>query len=307
MPRKFYKNKVSLLPYVRSDLYSLSTSEPQFCGWEIKRFNITSQWKLSKGENIKIAIIDTGCDLYHEDLKDNILEGKNFVNPRSEPQDDNGHGTHVASTIAATNNGIGMVGVAPMAKIIPVKALDAGGHGDLKRLIDAILWASDSDADIITMSLGSPFNSLDIQKAIDYGVKNNKVFFCAAGNAGENTEIMFPAACNNTIAIGAIDSGLNRTSFTCAGEELDFLCPGQDIVGCIPDNKYAMMSGTSMANPFSVGCAALYLSYLRKNNPRLNLNAKDFIEAFKKKSQPLKDNRYNSKKYQGYGILYPIP
>jgi len=307
MKKRIKDKKISLLPFIRSDLYSLSTQEQQFCGWEIKKFNITKQWELSRGEDVVIAVIDTGCDINHSDLKDNILLGKNFINSKSDPIDDNGHGTHVSSTIAAIDNGIGMVGVSPRSKIIPVKALDENGHGDLKRLVDAILWASETNADFITMSLGAAQMSGEIQKAIDYGTKKNKVFFCAAGNNGENSSICYPAACSNTIAIGAIDNNFKRTKFTCSGEELDFLCPGQDIVGCVPGNNYALMSGTSMANPFAVGCAALYLSYMRKNNNQIKLSMQDYIDLFRKKCKNLQEEQYRTKKYQGYGILYPIP
>lgn len=307
MRKKKLSGNISLLPYIRHDLFSFSTKEEQFCGWEIKKFNIVKQWRLSKGENVTIAVIDTGCDIYHDDLKDNILQGKNFVDQNKDPIDDNGHGTHVSSTIAAIDNGIGMVGVAPRSKIIPVKALDSEGQGNLKTLVEAILWASESTADFITMSLGATTNSPEIQKAIDYGSKKGKVFFCAAGNEGENSAICYPAACSNTIAIGAIDSKLQRTKFTCSGEELDFLCPGQDILGCVPGNNYALMSGTSMANPFAVACACLYLSYIRKSNPVVKFSMKDYIELFRKNCRDIEESQYRSKKYQGYGILYPIP
>lgn len=305
MSRKKLKESISLLPFERDDLYGLSVYDSQFYGWEIKKFDIIDKWKISQGENVTIAVIDTGCDYNHNDIKDNILDGISFVNNK-DCMDDNGHGTHVCSTIAATNNDIGMVGVAPKSKIIPIKTLNSRGQGSLKSLVESILWASDSIADFITMSLGSSSYSSEIQQAINYGHSKGKIFFCAAGNSGESTEIMYPAACINTIAIGAIDSNLNRTSFTCAGEELDFLSPGQDILGCVPDNKYATMSGTSMANPFAVGCAALYLSKLRQSDISIKVSYQDLIETFKKSAKDIENPRYRTKKYQGYGILYPV-
>lgn len=303
MSRKRKKLDVSLLPFERSDLYGLSPYDNQFSGWEINKFHIQEKWKESKGEDVVVAVIDTGCDYNHLDIKDNILSGISFVD-KKDCMDDNGHGTHVCSTIAATDNAIGMVGIAPRAKIIPVKALDAKGQGNLKSLVEAILWASNSIADIVTMSLGSSSFSKEIQDAINYGHNNGKIFFCAAGNSGENQDILYPAACKNTIAIGAIDSDLKRTVFTCAGEELDFLCPGQDILGCVPNNNYAIMSGTSMANPFAVGCAALYISKLKKRNITASLD--DIINVFKQSAKDIDEPKYRSKKYQGYGILYPV-
>lgn len=301
------KEEVSLFPYIRQDLYGLDSSNPQMMGWEIEKFNIISKWKYSQGENVVIAVIDTGCDLDHEDLKDSLVQGKNFVSKNKDPIDDNSHGTHVSSTIAASNNGYGMVGVAPKSKIMPIKALSASGSGNLKSLINAIIWASDSNADIITMSLGSPTRSNEIQNAINYGAEKGKIFFCAAGNSGEDSPICFPAACENTISIGAIDNNLERTNFTCSGYELDFLCPGHNIMGCVPGNKYALMSGTSMANPFAVGCAALYMSFLKNKGIDIkNKNYKEYINDFAKFSKPLQNPKYNNKKYQGYGVLYPI-
>ena len=118
----FNKRKCGLLPYIREDIYGLSPNDGQFYGWEINKFDIPSLWRKTKGEGIKVAVIDTGCDFNHADLKDNMLQGKNFVEVGQPPMDRNGHGSHVAGTIAASDNSLGMVGVAPKAKIIPIKA-----------------------------------------------------------------------------------------------------------------------------------------------------------------------------------------
>jgi subtilisin family serine protease len=302
------KNNWSLLPYTREDIYGLSPDDPEFYGWEIQKFNIPQQWNLSKGENIKIAVIDTGCDLDHPDLKDNLLDGKNFVNPRSAPIDGAGHGTHVTGTIAAVDNGKGMVGVAPRSKIIPIKALDDKGNGNISNIVDAIKWAADQQADFISMSLGSSSGSSVLEEAIKYAHNKGTIIFCAAGNSGPNTEIMYPARYKETISIAAIDENLSRTSFSCSGDSLDFLAPGDKILSTVPDNSYAIMSGTSMSTPFAVGCAALYLAYLRKskNNNLIKISMTELVEAFKAKARPLKDTKYQSVKYQGFGILYPV-
>lgn len=297
---------MGLLPYVRKDIANFANRTHQTMGWEIITFNIPELWKKSEGEGVVIAVIDTGCDLDHEDLKPNLLEGINFVERKKPPIDKVGHGTHVSSTIAACNNNKGIVGVAPKAKIIPVKALDDSGMGSIIDIAEAIVWAADRGVDIITMSLGSPQPAKILENAIKYAHKKECAIFCAAGNSGPESDIMYPAKFDHTVAIGAIDKNLERTDFTCSGQSLDFLAPGHDIMGCVPGNEYALMSGTSMSNPFVVGCAALVLSYARQTNKEIPKTSEDYIDIFKRKCAHLRDTRYsNKKRYEGYGILYP--
>lgn len=302
------KNKVSLLPYTSEELYGLTVDDLQTNGWELEKFNIPKLWSKSRGEGVVVAVIDTGCDIKHKDLVDNLLPGKNFVNKTKEPIDGSGHGTHVASTIAASDNGFGMVGVAPDTKIIPIKSLGDDGSGSMNAVVDGIYWAANhGSVDFITMSLGSKSPSKTIEEAIDYANSKGCIVFCAAGNSGENEEIMYPAKYKNTISIGAIDENMNRTSFTCSGEDLDFLAPGHNIIGCIPGNKYASMSGTSMSNPFAVGCASLLLGYNKKYKKYSLKDLNDYIDIFKKNALPLNNPRYKGiKKYQGYGIINPV-
>jgi major intracellular serine protease len=300
------KNRVSLLPYISEELHGLSPNDPQEYGWELTKFNIPSIWNKSEGENVVVGVIDTGCDLDHPDLQSNLLEGKNFIS-NGPPNDDNGHGSHVASTIAAINNKKGMVGVAPKTKIVPVKALNANGSGSIDNIVKALYWCADlGHIDFITMSLGSPQKSQSLEDAIDYANRKGCIVFCAAGNSGENAEIMYPAKYEKTISIGAIDKNLDRTKFTCSGESLDFLAPGHEILGCIPDGKYAIMSGTSMSNPFAVGCASLLLSYNKKTNRHSLKSYKDYIEVLKRSCIELSNPQYRGiRRYEGYGIIDP--
>jgi subtilisin family serine protease len=298
------KDRIGLFPYTSEPIHGLTPQSSQFYGWEISKFEIPDFWKKTEGQNIKVAVLDTGCDLNHEDLVSNIIEGKNIVNPKQLPEDKNGHGTHVAGTIAAKNNGLGMVGVAPLCKIMPVKVLSDEGNGNAKNIADGIRWAADNKADIITMSLGSVLDNKPIKNAIDYAEKKGSICFCAAGNSGPNTDILYPAKYPNVVSIGAIDKFFNRTDFSCAGDSLDFLAPGEDIISCIPGNRYASMSGTSMSNPFAVGCAALLCSWNKQHKKYRLENAQSYIDIFKTVSMPLRDARYkNIRKYEGYGII----
>lgn len=301
------KNDCGLLPFTREDIYGLDPKSAQIIGWEISKFNINSLWDYTQGEGVITAVIDTGCDINHIDLKDNIIDSINLINNTKDPIDDNGHGTHVCGTIAASNNGYGMVGVAPKSKILPIKALNSQGSGNNITIAKAIKIATDKKCDFITMSLGSPYKSKELEDAIKYANSKNTIIFCAAGNSGPSTPIMYPAKFDKTVAIGSVDRNLKRSNFTCKGKELDFLSPGENIFSCVPNNSYAVMSGTSMANPFAVGCAVLLLSYAKKIGKQHKLSSyDDYINILKQSVDHLTDKKHkNNKEYEGYGVLLP--
>lgn len=299
------KHNCGLLPHIKENIYGINSSSAQIIPWQIKLFDIEKAWKYSEGQDVVVAVIDTGCDMDHDDLKDNLIEGYNFSSRNKNPEDRNGHGTHVAGTIAAINNNLGLVGVSPKVKIMPLKALNDEGVGNLHDIANAIYYAIENGADIISMSLGSKEGNSTIENAISEAARKNIVIFCAAGNDGNSSNVMFPANNPHTISIGAIDRSLNICNFSCCGDSLDFLAPGQDIISTCFDNTYAKMSGTSMATPFATGCAALLLSLRKKQNISLQTRD-DYINEFKTNAIKLKDNRYHgNKSYEGYGIITP--
>jgi subtilisin family serine protease len=298
-----HKNDCGLFPYVREDIFG-DFEQSQGEAWSISKMEVPSLWKSSQGEGVIVAVIDSGCDLNHIDLKDNYVQGKNFVENNKDPMDENGHGTHVAGTIAALNNRYGVVGVAPKTKIMPLKVFGADGRGSNSSVAAAVTWAVDRRADLICMSLGSPYESVELHRAIKYATSHGVVSFCAAGNGGESSNIYYPAKYTETVSIGAVDNRLYRAFFTCKGDELDFLAPGQDILSTVPKG-YALMSGTSMANPFAVGCASLLKSYIKNNNLNIQLkNAENYIEIFRNYTTSLSNpNHAKNKEYEGYGLL----
>ena len=299
------RDNVSLLPFKTEDFFGLSPYDPQMKGWEITKFNVDKQWIKSTGRGIRVAVIDTGCDINHPVIKNNIDGQYNFINDTEDAMDDNSHGSHVAGTIAACNNNKGMVGVAPDAKILALKALNKNGSGNLTNVAKAVNYAAKQNVDIITMSLGSRGSSPLVKRAVKKASDKGCIVFCAAGNSGPNVDIMFPAKYPETISIGAIDENLNRTNFTCSGPSLDFLAPGHNIMSIIPGGRYALMSGTSMSNPFAAGVAALYMSYYKqKYNKKLDKNA--LFDILKKHAISIKNEKFKTKKYQGYGIINPI-
>ena len=223
----------------------------------------------------------------------------------------NGHfvsNTHATGTIVAIDNDFGSVGVAPKSKAIPIKVLNSSGGGSLDVVAKGIVYAVDNGADIISMSLGSPRPLAQIRKAIQYADNKGVVVFVAAGNATKgNTytkQLFYPANYPETIAIGSIDENFMRSDFSNTGESLDLLAPGSRIFSTVPDNWYAILSGTSMASPFAVGVAALCLSYQRKHHPDKPLKgANAYRNLFKKNVMELPDKSKAKKFFRGFGII----
>lgn len=297
-------HQCKLLPFSRKEVVSIQESKQQY-GWGITAFNLPETWNKSQGEGVIVAVLDTGCDLNHPDLKNNLVKGFNFINKQEEPIDDNGHGSHVAGIICAENNEIGMVGVAPKTKVMPIKVLDEDGSGNLLDVADGIRWAVEQKVDFITLSLGSPNPVQQVRKAIQYAESKGIVTFCAAGNAGKTHEIFYPANYPETIGIGSITKDFNRSSFSCTGNDLDFLAPGSDIFSTVPNSWYAILSGTSMANPFVVGIACLLLSYNRQQGNPISLsNSEDYRNVLKKHCINIKDKDIAKEKFfEGFGII----
>ena len=304
MAKREKNYKCKLLPFERIDCMSIQDAK-QKAGWNITAFDLPKTWKHTQGENVVIAVLDTGCDLNHSDLKDNLLPGINICNPKKPPIDGNGHGTHVTGTLVAENNDVGMVGVCPKAKVRPVKVLDDKGNGDMRKVSDGIRWAIEQKVDLISMSLGAPMKVQEVRKAIQAAAKAGIVTFVAAGNAGNTKEVFYPANYPETIAIGAIDENFRRANFSNTGVNLDFMAPGVDIFSTVPENWYATLSGTSMAQPFACGVAALLLSYIKSGKSKIKLEtAEDYRRLFKEYTTPISNGNYTDKKfYQGFGII----
>lgn len=300
----------NLLPFVKENIFSFQDSS-QTLGWQITNFHIPDIWKYSKGEGVTVAVLDSGVDLEHQDLKENLIDGMNFVEKNLPPQDYASHGTHVAGIIGAKNNDFGIAGIAPEVKIMPIKVLNNYGAGDMEAVLNGINYAVEKKADILCMSLGTREPVEEIRLAIENANKHNSVCFVAAGNAGNTEQLLYPAAYTEVISIGAVDENCLRANFSCTGPNLDFVAPGVKIHSCVPKNSYAFMSGSSMACPFAVGVAALVLSSKRKTNPNATMNINDYREVFKENSLTVKNleellqKKGSSRFWQGLGIINP--
>lgn len=213
-----------------------------------------------KGFGIKVAVVDTGIDLNHPDLK--VYGGASFISTTF--QDDNGHGTHVAGVVAALDNEQGVIGVAPEAQLYALKILDASGSGRWSDLAAAIEWAVDNNMDIITMSLGGGSADKLVQAAVTKAYQNGILLIAAAGNSGNNEgtgdNVMYPAKYPEVIAVAATDSGDKRAFFSSTGPKVEIAAPGVTISSTYLGATYKSMSGTSMATPHVSGLAALVKS-----------------------------------------------
>lgn len=231
--------------------------------WNLDNMNIPEVWEGANvsGEGITIAVIDTGVDLDHPEFRGRIVDGYDFINFDRSADDDQGHGTHVAGSIAAANDGIGMTGVAYGANIMPIKVLDSDGRGSERSIISGIYWAVDNGADIINLSLGSDYPSKSYYDALAYAHEQGVIPVMAAGNSFEGSPA-FPAAfaVDYGIAVGASDNQglMPRFSNKAGNQELDYvIAPGVDVVSALPGNEYGPADGTSMAAPQVSGVCAL--------------------------------------------------
>jgi|YNPMSStandDraft_1061717.scaffolds.fasta_scaffold01610_5 subtilisin family serine protease len=225
--------------------------------WGVKRVNSYKAWDWTTGKNVKVGVIDTGIDYNHPDLKANYAGGYNAIDSSKTPLDDNGHGTHVAGTIAAVKDLKGVVGVAPDVKLYAVKVLDSGGSGSYSAVIDGIQWAVNNKMDVINMSLGSRYGNDSLKAAIDAAYKSGVVVVCAAGNDGG--AVNYPAKYPGAIAVSALDSSDKIASFSSRGPEIAFIAPGVNIYSTWMEGKYRSASGTSMASPHVAGLSALVI------------------------------------------------
>ncbi len=276
--------------------------------WAHQKTNIEPVWDdISQGEGVIVAVVDTGIDYKHKDLKDNIwinkaeipdngidddkngyiddVRGWDFcaINKRADndSMDSNNHGTHCAGIAAAVgNNSIGVIGAAFKVKVMAVKGLSDKGEGTLTDLANCIKYATDNGADIISMSWGAKVGSSELGQALNYAYSKGLVLIAAAGNNNSSTKF-YPAAYDNVIAVTATDSNDKKASFSNYGFWVDISSPGVAILSTIPGNKYIQYDGTSMACPYVAGVAGLILSkYPDDTNEGVRFRIQASADAF---------------------------
>lgn len=231
----------------------------------VSQINAPQAWDATRGKVIKVAILDTGVDGEHPDIKPHFVDGASFVDSESSTKDFNGHGTHCAGTVGAALNNFGVVGVAPAAYLIPVKVLDKSGNGSWSSLIAGLDWcANKKNVHIASMSLvGDPAPDA-VRQMCDAAWNKGLLLVAAAGNTGG--AVLAPARYGSVIAVSAIDSSNVIAGFSCRGPEIELTAPGVNVLSTMPGGGHGNMSGTSMACPHVSGAAALALGAHRYAN-----------------------------------------
>jgi serine protease len=270
--------------------------------WNLRSINVESAWDDTKGDGVTVAVVDTGITRVPDLKNTKFVKGYDFVNDRIEAEDDNGHGTHIAGTVAqSTNNGYGVAGIAYRASLMPLKVLSAAGGGTVADIAEAIRFAADNKADVINLSLGGRGESQVLEEAIDYAHRKGTVIVAAAGNENQNSA-SYPARYPHVIGVAALDPAGQRAPYSNFGAGVDISAPGGSEAGGVLQETidaetnqavFTALQGTSMAAPHVAGVAALVKA--------ANIQEPDeVLDVLKQSSRPIQDDALN---YYGSGQL----
>ncbi|MBP7936893.1 MAG: S8 family peptidase [Phycisphaerae bacterium] len=233
--------------------------------WGVKKIGAGEVHTSTTGIGVKVAILDSGINYNHPDLNGNYAGGYDFVNSDADPTDDNGHGTHVAGTVAAVDNNVGVVGAAPATSIYALKVLGANGSGSFSNMIAALDWCVANGIQITNNSYGSKSDpGTIVRDAYDKAYAKGVLHVAAAGNngnpKGSGNNVGYPARYGSVIAVAATDQSDQRAAFSSTGDTVELAAPGVSINSTLMNLGYGTMSGTSMASPHVAGVAALVIS-----------------------------------------------
>jgi major intracellular serine protease len=278
------ENKMMKLVPFKIESLQTETSEIPY---GVKMHQAPEIWEQEneRGKGVVVAVLDTGCDTQHPDLKNNIIGGKNFTNEgrADNYEDGNGHGTHCCGTIGANGK---IKGVAPECSLLIGKVLDRNGSGAYYQITEGIKWATNWEGAngervrIISMSLGGAYNDHKMEKAILDACSKGIIVVVASGNESEDTginetfETSYPALINECVTVGACDENRKIAYFSNESLQVDVTGAGVDVLSTYPSSTYARLSGTSMATPHVAGILALLIN-LGEKRFRRGLNREE--------------------------------
>ncbi|WP_265416563.1 S8 family peptidase [Alkalihalobacillus deserti] len=286
-------SKVSLIPYTIQSVVKETKVVPP----GIELIEAPTIWEQGySGNGMVIAVLDTGCDSDHFELKDRIIDGYNFTSDdNSDPtifEDYNGHGTHVCGTIAATQNDVGVIGVAPKAKLLVLKVLGGQGYGDTKWVTEGVRYAikwrgpNGERVRVISMSLGGKEKDITLHKAVQEAVQNDVLVVCAAGNEGdgndETDEFAYPGSLPEVVQVGSVNLQGEISRFSNTNCHIDLVAPGEEVLSTYLNNEFAVLSGTSMAAPHVSGAVALIIEQGEKEFERPFTEAEIWAQLIKR-------------------------
>ena len=256
---------IKFIPDFKDKLTNVVSVLTEQQNWGLSFIDVQNAWKHAKGDAVKVAVIDTGW-VAHQDLNINFIEGHDATGNNDPIDRGNYHSTHVSGIIAANcEDRVGVMGVAPNAKLITVKALNDDGAGSFDYILRALEIVHDLDVDIINMSLGTSMPPFDdrIHNLLKDIAAMNKIVVCASGNDGQS--VNYPAKYDEVIAVAAVEASGTLARFSSTGPELDVAAPGVKIYSTWNNNQYINLDGTSMACPCISGMIALILSWYKAN------------------------------------------
>lgn len=256
-------SKAAGVKYVEPDYVATINAKgqpAQSLPWGVDKIDADLVWPTSTGIGVKVAILDTGISLSHPDLKNNVKGGVNTINPAKSANDDNGHGSHVAGIVAASNNSIGVIGVGPSINLYAVKVLNAAGSGYYSDIIEGLQWSVQNGMKVVNMSFGASVGTQSLHDAIIAANSSGITLVAAAGNGGIASPVGYPAAYPEVIAVAATNVNNQVASFSSAGPEVDVAAPGVSVYSTYKGSSYATLNGTSMAAPHVTGSAAMLIS-----------------------------------------------
>ncbi len=263
--------------------------------WWIERFGIPEIWKTTRGNGVRVGVLDTGVEPNHPDLVHAIERVEDFTDGKN-PVDTDGHGTHVCGILAA--KGIKTFGVAPEIKLVVGKVMTGGGLV-VPNLVKGLQWLQGNNLDVVSLSIEYLWDEPTIKAEITTLISTGVIVVCAAGNAGQTGRNVdaYPASYTGVISVGSIDKYLTRDPTSNRSNNLKLLAPGKEIESTWINGSYKPLSGTSQAAPFVAGIVALLLGKNKSRKKDLPQCLYDSADKYRFKGFDVES---------GHGIINPL-